>query len=164
MNIFVKKENLKTINGGYLVNETDTPVNHESFIQLQKEAHALFLISEKVKISDFSEKKSANFKSIVAEVTADLNKNSSKKYIDAPKEPNTKTGDLLVKEAMAWIDFKKEEFKLDKVNSIMQKFNLISEFEEFGLYFNTEKINKLEKIYSIKEILGFVKILEPHLD
>ena len=64
---------------------------------------------------------------------------------------------------MKWLDFEKIKGQSDRVNKMLQTFNIIDEFETFGLYFNTNEIVKLSKIYTIEEIVSAMQILEPHL-
>ena len=49
------------------------------------------------------------------------------------------------------------------INNLMQKFNLLKEYEDFGLYFSKDKIVTLSKIYTVDEITAAITILEPNL-
>jgi hypothetical protein len=44
---FLKNNELQLVNGGYLVTG-ETPVNHEEYVQLQKEAHYLVNLANTV--------------------------------------------------------------------------------------------------------------------
>jgi hypothetical protein len=59
-------------------------------------------------------------------------------------------------EALAWHNGGKEQKKAQLINEYMQQFNVIQEFEEFGLFFN-DGVAKLNKIYTVEEITAAVK-------
>jgi hypothetical protein len=163
-NMFLKKEELKLVNGGYLVNTKDeSPVFHAEFVQLQKEAHYLVNLSNAVKVADFQGKQPVSFQSVVNDVTKSLN-NEKRTFVENPKSVATPTIDKLQKEALAWLGNQENESKVNKINRILQKFNAIAEFEEFGLYFSTDEIVKLPALYSLEQIVEAVTVLEPHLD
>lgn len=153
--IFVKKGDLSLVNGGYCVVGTkQTPVYNWEFIQMQKHAEWIVTFAEKAKGKDFVGKTADSLASVKAEVAKALAK-SNVEYVTAPTEV---VGDLTAKlhdEAMAFVNFNREASKTDKVNQFLQQFNVIQEFEEFGLYFE-ENICKLNKIYTIKEIVAAV--------
>ena len=50
-----------------------------------------------------------------------------------------------------------------KINKFLSQFNIVNEFEEFGLFFDQD-IVKLNKIYTIKEITAAVKAVIDLLD
>lgn len=161
---FLKNNELELVNGGYLVStEGQTPVNHDEFVTLQKEAHYLVSLADKVRATDFEVKEAITFDSVVREVTEKLN-DEKRVYVEKATAQATPTLDALQKEALAWLVNKKDEGKTEKLNRIMQKFNVIAEFTEFDLYFSTDKIVKLQALYSLEEILEAVTTLEPHLD
>lgn len=163
-NVFVKKSELKLVNGGYLVStNNETPVFHAEFVQLQKEAHYLVSLANAVSVADFQGKKAASFNDIVQSVTTILN-NERRTFVESPKAVATPTIDKLQKEALAWLGNQQNEQKTEKLNRILQKFNAIAEFEEFGLYFSTDEIVKLQALYSLEQIVEAVTVLEPHLD
>ena len=163
-NLFVKKGQLKTVNGGYLVmdNEAETPVYHQEYVALQQEAHYLVNLASKVKDVDFKGKKVTTFAEVVEGVKKEL-ASKARTYVSAPTEVARPITDSLAAEALNWLNFQTQGSKAEKVNKIMQKFNIIAEFETFGLYFTTDKIAKLEKLYSVDEITEAVSILESHL-
>lgn len=161
---FLTKADLELKNGGYLVTtEGQVPVNHEEFLTLQKEAHYLVNLANTVRATDFEVKDVITFESVVKQVTEKLN-DEKRTYVNAPEAAKTPTLDKLQKEALAWLGNKADEGKVEKLNRIMQKFNIIAEFEEFGLYFSTDKIVKLQALYTLEQIVEAVTTLEPHLD
>lgn len=159
---FLKNNELQLVNGGYLVTG-ETPVNHTEYVNLQKEAHYLVNLANTVRATNFEVKEAITFDQVVKQVTLGLN-NEKRTYVDAPKATATPTLDKLQKEALAWLGNKENEGKTEKLNRIMQKFNIIAEFEEFGLYFSTDKIVKLQALYTLEQIVEAVTTLEPHLD
>jgi hypothetical protein len=161
---FLKNNELELVNGGYLVaTEGQVPVNHKEFVQLQKEAHYLVNLANTVRATDFTVKEAITFDSVVKQVTLELN-NEKRTYVNAPEAAATPTLDALQKEALAWLGNKENEGKTEKLNRILQKFNVIAEYEEFGLYFSTDKIVKLQALYTLEQIVEAVTTLEAHLD
>ena len=154
--IFVKKSELVLVNGGYVVTgEKQTPVYNENFIAVQKHAEWVVTFAEKAKGKDFVGKVADSIEDVKAEVRKALSK-SDVKYVEAPKEVVRKLTDELQKEALNFCKYNSEVSKTDKINKFLQQFNIIQEFEEFGLYFE-ENICKLNKIYTIEEIVKAVK-------
>lgn len=153
--IFVKKEELTLINGGYVVTgKNETPVYNEQFITVQKHAEWVVTFAEKAKGKDFVGKVPDSIESVKEEVRKAL---SSKgvEYIKAPKKVKQDLTEKLQEEALAFIKYQGESSKTEKINKFLQQFNIIQEFEEFGLYFE-EGICKLNKIYTIEEIVAAV--------
>ena len=153
--IFVKKEELTLINGGYLIiKEKETPVYNEQFIAVQKHAEWVVTFAEKAKGKDFVGKVPDSIESVKEEVRKAL---SSKgvEYVKAPKKVKQDLTEKLQEEALAFIKYQGESSKTEKINKFLQQFNIIQEFEEFGLYFE-EDICKLNKIYTIEEIVKAV--------
>ena len=153
--IFVKKEELALINGGYLViKEKETPVYNEQFITVQKHAEWVVTFAEKAKGKDFIGKQADSIADVRAEVMKAL-ANKGVEYVKSPKKVKQDLTEKLQEEALAFIKFQGESSKAEKINKFLQQFNIIQEFEEFGLYFE-EGICKLNKIYTIEEIVKAV--------
>lgn len=154
--IFVKSTELALVNGGYVVTgKGQTPVFHEEFIRLQKHAEWIVTFAEKAKGVDFVGKIPASIEAIKYEVTKTL-AGSGVEYLPKPEKVERELTDKLAAEAMAFIKHFGESSKVEKINKFMQTFNVIKEFEEFGLYFE-EEICKLNKVYTIEEIVTAVK-------
>ena len=154
--IFVKSSELQLVNGGYVVaGKTQTPVFNVNFIEAQKRAERVVLFAEKAKGKDFIGKTADNIEDVVKEVDKVLSK-SDVKYLAEPKEVKLALTSKLKEEALAFIGHLEETSKVEKINKFLQQFNVIQEFEEFGLYFE-EDICKLNKIYTIKEIVEAVE-------
>ena len=153
--IFVKKNDLNLINGGYVITgKNETPVYNEQFITVQKHAEWVVTFAEKAKGKDFVGKVPDSIESVKEEVRKAL---SSKgvEYVKAPKKVKQDLTEKLQEEALAFIKYQGESSKTEKINKFLQQFNIIQEFEEFGLYFE-EDICKLNKIYTIEEIVAAV--------
>lgn len=155
---FVKKNDLKLINGGYLADKDENPVTHDEFVKLQKKSHFLVLFAEKIKDKDFEGKSPDDLILILSEVQKDIAKSDIVEYQKFPKPPKTTIIDSLTLESLKWLDYQKEEKLAADTNKDMQMFNTIKEFEEFGLYFK-EGLVKLKKIYTIKEIVEAVNTI-----
>lgn len=161
--IFVKKNELKLVNGGYLVaGKEETPVYNEKFIAAQRHAEWVVTFAEKAKGKDFIGKVPDTIASVKDEVRKALY-NNEVKYIDTPKEVKQDLTEKLQKEALAFIKFQGETSKTEKINKFLQQFNTLNEFSEFGLYF-TEDICKLNKIYTIEEVVSAVTEIIDLLD
>ena len=153
--IFVKKEELALINGGYLViKEKETPVYNEQFITVQKHAEWVVTFAEKAKGKDFIGKQADSIADVRAEVMKAL-ANKGVEYVKSPKKVKQDLTEKLQEEALAFIKYQGESSKAEKINKFLQQFNTLNEFSEFGLYFE-EGICKLNKIYTIEEIVKAV--------
>lgn len=154
--LFVKKGELSLINGGYVVaGEKQTPVYNEEFIAAQIHAEWIITFAEKAKNKDFVGKEADDLADVILETMKALG-DKEVKYVSAPKKVSTELTDKLKAEALNFINHDKETSKVNKINKFLQQFNVIKEFEEFGLYFE-EDIVKLEKVYTIKEIVKAVE-------
>ena len=160
--MFVKAGELSLKNGGYLLNSKDEPVFNENFIAVQKHAEWVVTFAEKAKGKDFVGKVPDSIESVKEEVRKAL---SSKgvEYVKAPKKVKQDLTEKLQEEALAFIKYQGESSKAEKINKFLQQFNIIQEFEEFGLYFE-EDICKLNKIYTIEEIVDAVTVVIDLLD
>ena len=153
--IFVKKEELTLVNGGYVVTgKNETPVYNEQFITVQKHAEWVVTFAEKAKGKDFVGKQADSIADVKAEVIKAL-ASKGVEYVKGPKNVKQDLTEKLKEEALAFIKFQGESSKTEKINKFLQQFNVIQEFEEFGLYFE-EDICKLNKIYTIEEIVAAV--------
>ena len=153
--IFVKKDDLTLVNGGYVVTgKNETPVYNEQFIAVQKHAEWVVTFAEKAKGKDFVGKQADSIADVKAEVMKALD-SKGVEYVKGPKNVKQDLIEKLKEEALAFIKFQGESSKTEKINKFLQQFNIIQEFEEFGLYFE-EDICKLNKIYTIEEIVAAV--------
>lgn len=161
---FITKDQLELANGGYLVEKgTTSALNHIGFVEAQNKAHYYVALSQKVSKSDFKGAIPASFSKLAQEVASEISADKAAVYVNKPDAPKLNMTDSLAAESLAWLDFEKSKVTTDKVNSIMQDFNVMAEFEQFGLYFSEDSLVKLNKIYTTEEVVEAVKILEPHL-
>jgi hypothetical protein len=153
--IFVKKDELNLVNGGYLVTgKEETPVYNLEFIAAQRHAEWVVTFAEKAKGKDFVGKQADSIADVKAEVMKAL-ASKGVEYVKGPKNVKQDLTEKLKEEALAFIKFQGESSKTEKVNKFLQQFNTLNEFSEFGLYF-TEDICKLNKIYTIEEVVNAV--------
>lgn len=161
--IFVKSSDLKLVNGGYcVVGKEETPVFNADFIAVQKHAEWVITFAEKAKGKDFEGKKADS----IADVKAEVAKALASKKLQYVTPPTKVKGDLTTKlqaEALAFINFNGETTKVEKINEFLQGFNILNEFENFGLFF-TQDIVKLSKIYTMQEVVDAVKEVIDLLD
>ena len=156
--IFVKKSDLALINGGYLVTgKNETPVFNEKFISVQKHAEWVITFAEKAKGKDFVGKQADSIADVKDEVMKAL-ASKGVEYVKGPKNVKQDLTEKLKEEALAFIKFQGESSKTEKINKLLQQFNTLNEFSEFGLYFE-EDICKLNKIYTIEEIVEAVTLI-----
>jgi hypothetical protein len=156
MKQFLKKGQVQLINGGYVVNEKEEPVTNQDFIKAQEHAHYVVTFAEKAKGKDFKGKEADSLAALQNEVFEALYGKKAKTYVSAPKKPVEELGDKLREEALSFINFQSDKEKIDKINIFLNKFNVIAEYEEFGLFFD-QGIVKLSKIYTVKEITKAVE-------
>ena len=159
---FLKNNELELKNGGYLTSKDGDAVTHPEFVKLQQEANYLVNLANTVRATDFEVKEAITFDQVVKQVTERLN-NEKRTYVSTPTPEKTPTLDKLQKEALAWLGNKEGEAKTEKLNRILQKFNTIAEYEDFGLFFS-QGIVKLKELYSLEQIVEAVTTLEPFLD
>jgi len=146
---------------GYLVSNTSNkPVTHDGWVKEQKAAEYFVKLAEAIKDKDFSVKQTVSLDSIKREVLNSINESKTVKYVDAPTKPVSAVNDELVNYALQFADFEKDKEKSKKINTLLQEFNVINDVEKVGEYFS-EGLVKLNKIYTIEEIIAAAKI---HVD
>ena len=163
MSTFLKKSELELRDGGYLTTKEGKPVSNEKFVKAQKRAEYIVTLAGLAKDKDFKGKKADSFSDLAALVHKQLSEVAVTEFVKAPKEKKSPIGDALAKEAMDFIKFTKGTENAKKVNEFLQEFNVINEFETFGLFFSSS-ITKLNKIYTMKEIVAAVESMIDHLD
>jgi len=156
--IFVKNGELKLVNGGYMVlnSVSETPVTNEDFIKAQKHAEYIVEFAKEAKGKDFVGKKVDNLEEIMFKVKRKLSEDQQKEYLATDSKPKMEITKKLEAEALEFIKFKDKSSTNEKMNSFLQAFNVIAEFEEFGLFFSKD-IVKLNKIYTMGEIIAASK-------
>lgn len=155
MNQFLKKEEVSLINGGYLTGKEGVPIYNQEFVQAQRRAEWVVTFAEMAKGKDFVGKKADSLADVKAAVCKAL-ATKDEQYLAAPKEVQKKLTKQLADEAMDFIAYQKDSTKVEKTNKFLQEFNVLNDFEKFGLFFG-EGIVKLNKLYTVKEIVAAVK-------
>lgn len=150
MRTFVKKEELQLLNGGYLSDKDNNPVYNQSFVEIQKHAEYIVAFAKLAKSKDFKGKTPYSLEQLKLDVETSLS-NKSISYISSPEPITREITDKLREEALNFISYQSNLSKVEKINKFLQQFNLLKEFEEFGLFFEQD-IVKLNKIYTIDEI------------
>lgn len=155
MKKFLKKSDLQLINGGYLSNGDDAPVTNEAFVKAQKHAEYIVTFAKLAEGKTFTSKKADCLVQLEKDVKEALAAKSTT-YVKGPKKVEKKLTKQLADEAMAFMAFEKDTSKSDKINAFLAQFDVLNEFEEFGLFFK-EGIVKLNKIYTMSEVVSAVE-------
>ena len=120
--LFVKKEELSLVNGGYVVaGEKQTPVYNEKFIVLQKHAEWVVTFAEKAKGKDFVGKVPYTIDEVKADVKKALD-NSMVEYVKIPGKVKQDLTEKLQKEALDFIKNSGETSKAIKINKLQSNF------------------------------------------
>lgn len=153
------KLNEVTLNpAGYLVSTTtDKPVTHKEFVEQQKRAHYVVKLAEAIKDKNFKPCKVDDLDAITKQVQADIDATSVLNYVTAPEKPVSAVNDEMVQFALDFAAYGDAKEQTNKINTFMQTFNAINGVQSVGDYFS-EGLVKLNKIYTIAEILEAVKI------
>jgi len=155
---FLKISDLQLNPAGYLVaTETNRPVNHKEFVEQQKRAHYVVKLADAIKDKNFKPCKVDSLDVIAKQVQAEIDATDVINYVTAPAKPISQVNEELVKFALDFASYGDAKEQADKINTFMQTFNAIQGVQEVGDYF-TEGLVKLNKIYTIDEILEAVKI------
>ena len=140
--------------GGYLADaKSNKPVSNKDFVHAQLRAHRLVSIAAKMKGKNFKATKIHSIHAIVKEVEAELSATRTEEFVSVPKVKKGKLTQQLADEAAAFVNGAVEANKAKNLNNKLQEFIVINDFETTGLFF-TSKISKLEKIYTMKEIIA----------
>jgi hypothetical protein len=157
MATFLNAAQVEVNKAGYLVVVgTTTSVYNEEYLAAQKQAAYVVELAKVVKTKDFVGKKADSLNEAVTETMANLNKANKTDFGLTSTKPSMDFHDKLKAEAMSFISFQKDSTENERVNDYMQRFSVLKNFEEFGLYFE-EKIVKLNRIYTLSEVLEAVK-------
>lgn len=151
MKKFLKKGSLQLINGGYLSDKDGNPVSNIDFVNAQLSAEYVMTFAQLAKGKDFKGKVADTVQDLRKEVSEFLSKKNPIIYVDKPTAIERPITDSLAKEALAFMDYHESMSKVEKVNQFMQRFNVLNDFENFGLFFDDEII-KLNNIYTVQEI------------
>ena len=163
MKTFLNSKELSLKNGGYLISVDGKPVSNSEFNAAQKDAEFVVTLANEAKGKDFKGKTPDSISDLRNKVSKQLNSTEATVFVKGPKMGKRPTTEALKDEAFAFLAFQKEDDSTAKVNAFLQKFNVINEFETFGLFFEDE-VSKLNKIYTMKDIIEAVTSMIQHLD
>lgn len=151
MKTFLKKGEVQLINGGYVSDMSGKPVSNTAFLDAQLHAEYIVTFAKMAKNKNFKGVKANSIESFITEVKSAINKNKPTQYLETPTTVKRPTTEKLAAEAMAFMEYQGEVSKVEKINQFLQQFNVINEFETYGLFFDQE-IVKLSNIYTMEEI------------
>jgi hypothetical protein len=155
---FLTSKDLSLNAANYLISSSSKkPVAHLEFVKQQQAAEYLVKLAEAIKDKTFTESKVDNLAAIKAEVLRSIKEATVVQYATAPTEPTSALLDELVKYAEDFDSYHDTKVSVSKINEFMNQFNKINDVEQVGDYFS-EGLIKLNKIYTIEEILAAVKI------
>lgn len=158
MSTFKKKGEVQLINGGYLSSKTGKPVSNAAFVNAQQKAHWLVTLASKMAGKTFTVASPDDINDLIAQTDQEINGNSVEEFIKTPKAPVSKITKALEEEALGFVEFHKEVAVSERINNKLQEFKVISEFENFGLFFNSGVV-KLNEIYTVKQITEAAKVV-----
>jgi hypothetical protein len=157
MATFLNSAAVSVNEAGYLVVAgTTTPIYNKEFLEAQEQAAYVVELAKAVKGKDFVGKKADKVEDVLIEVVNKLNKEKVEQFVEVPKTPTRELTDKLKQEALTFLDTQKNQADAEKINNYMQRFTVLKDFEQFGLYFE-ERIVKLNKIHTVAEIVEAVK-------
>lgn len=151
MSKFFKSGDLKVLSNGYLVDGDNNPWMNEEFVKAQQQAEIIIKFAEACKGKNFKQVAIDNPAAIWKQVLEEVSNKNLTSYLDTPIKPNMELTNKLQTEAMSWMNFHDESTKTADINAYMQRFNVINDFENVGIFF-TEGVVKISKIYTIEEI------------
>jgi len=151
---FLKNGEVELVNGGYLSNKEGKPVFNQEFVNAQKHAEYVVTFAELAKGKDFVGKKADCLSQLEAEVRKALTA-KQKTFVSKPTPVEKTLTKQLAQEALAFMTFEENSGKVDKINSFLQSFVVLDEYETYGLFFE-ENIVKLNKIYTMVEVTAAV--------
>lgn len=155
MKQFLKKGQVVLVNGGYLSNDKEAPINNDAFVKAQKHAEYIITFAEMAKGKDFKGKQADSLEELKAAVTKSL-ADKDVAFVEKPTEVTKKLSKQLADEAMAFVKYQGEATKVEKINKFLQDFVILKDFEDYGLFFE-DGIVKLNKIYTLAEVVTAVQ-------
>jgi len=151
---FLKKDEIKIKNGGYLMSGNDA-VTHTEFVRAQEQAHYWVLIAEELKGKNFKERKADKLSDVFDAVERKFAASSVVSFVDTKAIPEMKLTTQLKSEALDFMKVVGDNDVINQVNTKMQDFKVLKNFEEFGLFFEPG-IVKLTKIYTVEEVIAAI--------
>lgn len=152
---FLKKSEVKLLNGGYLSNGGGDPIYNYEFVRAQQSAEYIVEFAKAAKGKNFKCEKIDSLADVKAEVMKAIDAKRTTSFVDKPKEIKRPTTDKLAEEALAFVKFEEDSSRADKINNFMQQFTVLKDFEDHGLFFEPE-IVKLNELYSLEDVINAV--------
>lgn len=149
-----------TIQNGYLSAlvkgaKKPTPIFNADFVSAQEKAEYIVLFAKCAANKNFTSRRADSVEDVRREV-ANMLAAKATVYVTAPEKAVTPVTDSLAKEALAFMDFHEGSSRIKKVNDFMQQFQVLTDLEDNGLFFTETQVVKMNKIYSVKDILTAV--------
>ena len=157
MKEFLSSKEVEVANGGYLFNtdKKPQPVTNEAFVVAQQQAEFVVTFAKMAKGKNFKTVKGVDLSAFTLSVYNSLQEKDAE-YVSVPEPKKGKTQVALAKEALKYITDTEGKTTAIKVNAYLQQFNVLRDFEQFGLFFESG-ISKINKIYTVKEITQAVE-------
>lgn len=152
---FLKSNEIQLLNGGYLSDMDKNPIYNKSLVDCLKHAEYVVTFANLAKGKDFKGKKADSIEDLKKELNDLLFSKNVTEFVKKPTSVERPITAQLKEEAMSFLNFHTETEKVDKINKFLQQFNVLKEFEDFGLFFEDE-IVKLNKIYTLQEVVDAV--------
>jgi len=152
---FVKSQDLKLENGGYLM-VNGQPVYNQQFVDAQKHAEYLVTFANVAKGRNFKPCNVDSFEGVARETEQLLSKSNVVTFVKNNEVTHKPVTNALLQEALSFITEQTQSQDNAKINEFLQQFTILRDFEEFGLFFE-EGIVKLNRIYTVEEIVEAVK-------
>ena len=160
---FLKASEVSLKNGGYLVvTDGEKPVSNVEFVAAQRSAEYVITYARLAAGKDFTGKKADSLLELETEVRASLAA-KQRTFVEKPTIVEQTLTRQLRDEALSFINFQEDSTKADKINKFLSQFEVVAEFEDFGLFFS-EDIVKLNKIYTMDEVVTAVTSVIDLLD
>jgi len=159
MNTILRKEQV-TLTAGYLTDFAEKLVINTDFVHAQTRAHYYITLADELSEANMENVQGENFQSVLSRTLDKLNNETNRTYVNVPTKPATPKLDAIEAECQAWMNNEDDIIAVDKINKIMQQFNIIEDFEKVGIPFTSGTV-KLNNIYSIEQITNAIKIVQP---
>lgn len=152
---FYNKEQITLMNGGYLSDPEGNPVTNKKFIKAQRAASYVITLAELAEGKTFKAKEADSLEELFAAVKERMEAIPTVEFVKIGKAPEQPLTKQLKDEALAFIAHKDGEVITKKINDYLQKFVILQQFEEHGLFFTPAEtpIRFQKKIYSMAEVI-----------
>ncbi len=162
MKKFLKVADVSLMNGGYLCTGNSEPVYNKEFYTAQKAAEYVVEFAKVCSTMNFKTEKASTLQDAKNQVLNNIANKNKLTFLELPAINESPITDKLKEEALSFINNTDKRNQFSQINKYMLTFAAIKEFEDFGLFFEGE-ICKLDKIYTIKDILSAVVEAADHI-